>query len=401
MANPHSRALELFLCVVVVPLLLLAILWIPLERTGLQGSADFIQFYSAGKIVASDHYSHLYDPVLQSDMQWEIARREEPTLFNHPPFEAVLYAPLAQFSYGTAFGVWTFLNLSCLGLVFFLLRTYGPPFELTERLLLIAAAFYPVLATIVQGQDSLLILLAYVGSFLLLRAGRDFLAGLLLGIALVKPQLVIPFALLLLLRGRWKFVAGLTASASALVILSLLLVGPAAVIRYPLLILEMNGHARAFHVFPETMPNLRGLLTLLVPASLPSSVLNLLVAAISFAVLVWVNRNVARRRNCFDLSFSLAVVATLLLSFHLLIHDLSLLILPVFLLLHHLQLVESFWTRFKILRVAPLALLFLTFFAMQFLGLRAFSVAAIPVLGIAFAIAVTPASPASLSDSNL
>jgi Glycosyltransferase family 87 len=391
-SNPrrYNRFLELFFCTVIVPVLLLAVLWIPLRAAGLGASADFIQFYAAGRIVASGQGAKLYDANVQSDIQRQVAPNVESILFNHPPFEALFYAPLAHFRYPIAFAIWTCLNLSLLGLGFFLLRDYGPPFGLAERLLLLAAAFYPVLAVVIQGQDSLWILLAYLVAFLVLSRGRDFPAGMLLGFALIKPQLVLPFAFLVMLRGRWRFMAGLVSSAVILTLISIVIAGPSVIIRYPRMLLQMNdpGHVATFHLFPETMPNLRGLLTVLLGSAAPPSALNLSIGILSIALLIWAGRQLAWKR-AFELSFALALVTTLLVSFHLLVHDLSLLILPMFLLLSHLNVYERKWTRSKILRVAPLALLFTVFFVMQLFGRRDFGMAAIAPLVLAMSLSAT------------
>jgi hypothetical protein len=67
-------------------------------------------------------------------------------------------------------------------------------------------------------------------------------------VALIKPQLVVPFALLMLLRGYWKFIAGLAVSASVLVIISVLIVGPAVAANYPLMLLHINDQDAAVSV---------------------------------------------------------------------------------------------------------------------------------------------------------
>ena len=105
-----SRSAEFILCVFIVPLIFFAAFWVPLRVFGLGTTADFIQFYAAGAVVAKGAAPHFYDLAPQS----EILRQ-----FTHPPFEAVLYAPFALFSYATAFRLWTLLSLSSLGLIFF------------------------------------------------------------------------------------------------------------------------------------------------------------------------------------------------------------------------------------------------------------------------------------------
>jgi len=50
--------------------------------------------------------------------------------------------------------------------------------------------------------------------FHLLKNGRDFRAGAILGLGLFKFQFIVPFALIFLLRRRWKFMRGFVATAA-------------------------------------------------------------------------------------------------------------------------------------------------------------------------------------------
>ena len=376
-----SRSGEFILCVFIVPLISLAVLWVPLRDSGLGANADFIQFYSAGAVVAKGAAPHLYDLALQS----EILRQ-----FTHPPFEAILYAPFALFSYTTAFRLWTLLSLTSLGLIFFLLRPYGVAFGLSERLLMLSAVFYPVFSVIVQGQDSLLVLLAFTLTFLSLKKNRHFWGGMFLGAGLVKPQVVLPFALLLTLQGYWKMIGGLTIAAVSFGLLSVLVFGPSVVIQYPSMLLHMNEEANAptFHLVPQTMPNLRGIIALLFSHILSPHMVIITCALLSVGLAIWACRR-QMVGGSFDLSFSFALVITLLISFHLLIHDLSLVLLPIFLYLNYLRTHKPQSCISYSLRLLPLPLLFLTLLIIQLAGLRNFSVVGFSVIGLAAAIHVT------------
>ncbi len=59
--------------------------------------------------------------------------------------------------------------------------------------------FVPALLCLVQGQDSLLLLLLVVLAFTALRRGRAFAAGCWLGLGLFKFQLVLPIVVVLVL----------------------------------------------------------------------------------------------------------------------------------------------------------------------------------------------------------
>jgi Glycosyltransferase family 87 len=378
--NFRARRMEFLLCVVVFPLVFAAILWIPLNLFGLGTSADFAQFYSAGSVVASGNAPHLYDLAKDS----ELLRQ-----FTHPPFEAILYAPFAQLPYAMAFRLWTLLNLICLGALFFLLRTYGPPFDLPSRLFFLAAVFHPILAAVVQGQDSLLSLLFLTCAFFALKQNHDFTAGLWLGAALVKPQIVVPFAIFVACWRRPKALTGLAVSALVLAGLSVLIFGPQVLIQFPRMLLHMNDHAAAsdFHLLPQAMINLRGLFFVLLAKLVPQTVVNWITLIVSLALIAWFGFPF-RQRPFSDLSACLALVVTLLVSFHLLIHDLSLILLPAFLFLNHLQTQEPGWPPSKILRVAPFPLLFVFFWTLTTIGSRYFAFGAIAV--ILFLIAASP-----------
>jgi len=368
-----KRVDELVLCSLIAPLLLLGALWYPLRLFGLGTSADFVWFYAAGRVLLGGAASHLYDP---------------PVLFNHPPFEAILFAPLAYFSYSTAFLIWTFCSLSLLGCTFFLFRLYGTTFTLGDRLILLGAGFYPVLAVLIQGQDSLWVLMAYVFAFFALKREEEFRAGCILATGLIKPQLVVPFVLILALRGRWKFVAGFSASGCILLLLSLVLVGPATVAHYSTMPFQMteNEGLKTFYIFPSTMPNLRGLLYLLFGGFVPPAVLGAGTGVLSLGLVGWA-AFLKKKAEAFDLDFSISMAVTLLVSFHLLLHDLSLLILPVFLALNFLRVCSLTWSRGGIWVIGTVLALFVVLFSLQIAGAKEFAPAGLIVLAFALGLA--------------
>jgi hypothetical protein len=371
-AGSGKRAGEFVLCSFILPLLLLGVLWYPLRLFGLGTSADFIWFYAAGKVLTGGAAAHLYDP---------------PVLFNHPPFEALLFAPLAYFSYSTAFLIWTLVSLSLLGSTFFLLRMYGVTFTLSDRLILIGAGFYPVLAVLIQGQDSLWVLMAYVLAFFALKREEESWAGCMLAIGLLKPQLVVPFVFIQALRGRWKFIAGFSAAGCLLLLLSLLLVGPATLAHYaamPFQMTEKEG-LRTFYIFPSTMPNLRGLLYIFFGEFVSPAALGVGTVVLSLGLVGWA-ASVQKNAAAFDLDFGLSIAVTMLVSFHLLLHDLSLLILPVFLALNFLRAHSITWSRRGILVLAPVFALFVALFAMQMANAKEFAPVGLMVLAFAWGL---------------
>ena len=79
--------------------------------------------------------------------------------------------------------------------------------------------FAPLGIALYQGQSSLVLLSLFIATFIAFRQGRDFRAGLWLGLGLFKFQFVLPFVLILFLLRKWKFMQGFSLMAALLAIL--------------------------------------------------------------------------------------------------------------------------------------------------------------------------------------
>src|SRR5664279_1679790 len=92
----------------------------------LTGASDFSCFYSAGKLVDSGNGSLIYDYEAQRQAQADfikyVSYRKGPLLYNHAPFELLIFMPLALLSYSHATVVWYWLNVTGLLAVPILLR---------------------------------------------------------------------------------------------------------------------------------------------------------------------------------------------------------------------------------------------------------------------------------------
>jgi hypothetical protein len=193
-------------------------------------------------------------------------------------------------------------------------------------------AFLPVGAALIQGQDSIMLFGLFVVSFVLLQRGRDTEAGVLIGLGLFKFQIVIPIAVLFLAWRRWRFVLGFGASAVAMLSLSTWLVGAAQMRLYSQWILSMSTNANAADytanaIRPDHMPNIRGLIFALANGHVLNSWIQAEIGIVSAAVLVWVMTQNRLRQGANPLL--VAITAASILSYHLVIHDLAILLLPV------------------------------------------------------------------------
>jgi hypothetical protein len=124
LSKPIQRELAFYFSAMIV--LHGYVLW-QARRSVPAGLPDFSIFYTAGRILRAGHGARLYDDTLQESLQRSFSplameRRGSILPYNHPPFEALLFVPLARFSYLTAYAIWLGINLILLFSVPLLLR---------------------------------------------------------------------------------------------------------------------------------------------------------------------------------------------------------------------------------------------------------------------------------------
>ncbi|HXY48059.1 MAG TPA: glycosyltransferase family 87 protein [Terriglobales bacterium] len=287
---------------------------------------DFPEFYSAARLVGAGFGHRLYDASLQWQFQARLTGRIG-TLFNHPPFETLVYLPFSRFPYRLAYLLWSGFNLLVLAVAAWRLRGHlSAPLNL-PTLFLLFLAFPPVLLSLLQGQDSILLLLAFTA--LIRMPGHELEAGLWLGLGLIKFQFVLPAALILMARRSRPFAAGLAAAASALLLTSIAISGPAILVAYPRFLRSLDGVSLS-GIHPYAMPNLRGLCALALSSSPRAEPAALLALSVIVFVLAWDGwKQAAAQRGKTILAVSNTVLAAVLLSYHASPHDLTLLTMPL------------------------------------------------------------------------
>ncbi len=331
-STSHRRLLRIF----VAGMLCLHLLFFVTLRQRIQrGYPDFTIFYSAATIVKNGLSGRMYDADTQYQVQERFAgnidSRRGPLPFNHPPFEALLFLPLTWLSYRYAFLVWEVLNVVALFGVSLILRHHLkalraiPPWEFV----LCSLAFFPVFATFLQGQDSVLLLLLFALGFNPLKIGADFRAGCWFALGTFKFQLVLPLVLLLFLWRRKRVAMGFVLVSGVLAFVSALMVGWHEMVSYPAYVLRIAGAASLGGVPPALMPNLRGLVEGWSYNFAPTLGMSAVTVGLSilFFITAWFLG--ARHQGEPDLHFSLATIVTVLVGWHTNAHDLSLLILPL------------------------------------------------------------------------
>jgi hypothetical protein len=179
-------------------------------------NSDWPAFATGGRLMVEDP-SHLYDMSSQRRIQLEVTGgRSLVTLgingilpFLAPAWVAFLAVPFDLLGTNLGGRLWILAGLASLALGLLLAVRPRPP-----------TAILPAFASV---PTALLLLNAQLDGFVALGIGatwalwtQPFLAGLALGLTLLKPQLVLPIGAALLLTRRWRVLAGWAAAGVVL-----------------------------------------------------------------------------------------------------------------------------------------------------------------------------------------
>lgn len=311
-------------------------------------SGDFLALSIGGHVVRQGLGPDLYDLDTQKRTQSAIlaAAGQDPeqarlsdglALYLYPPFVAWVFAGLVALSPVGAYLLWIGVNLLLLAMVVYGLTSLPALATRRTRLFagLVVSAFFPTAIVLVKGQVSFLILAALSAAFLSLRRGRDGLAGVGLGLALVKPQLVVMPLVVLAYQRRWRALLAFGATGLLLIFLSIAVTGLSGLVDYVHLLWQVGRETTTDSlVHPLYMLNWRGMIArgfawlegMGIQVS-PSVVLGSygLLSLLSLGFLLHAWRwswpdNLAR----LDSLWALTVIVGMLVSPHLHIYDLSL-----------------------------------------------------------------------------
>lgn len=290
------------------------------------GYIDFRTFYTAGHMVRSGDAARLYDYDAEQRAQSAMVSPNVYALpFMYPAYASLIFVPLAWSSYRAAYLLFFAGNLLLSRLALAIMRPYSASLSARWKplLALIFLSFMPIGIALIYGQVSILLLLLYCACFAALQNDKPFIAGLFLSLALIKFQIALPVALLFLIWRRWRFVAGFAGGAVALSLVSVYLTGIRVLTTYWHSVF-LSSHASTaasqakYAMFPAQMPNLYGFYHSIAGGAPWGQALTI---ACSLLVLVWA---MFQRP-----SLPLALLAGLLVSYHLYLYDLSLLFLPI------------------------------------------------------------------------
>ncbi len=178
---------------------------------------DFRVFWAAGKIALESRVLSIFDNSVLASVHREDQGAWMPWLY--PPGYLLLITPLGVLSFGLAWIVFVLISVAVMALA---LR----PFARQSMPLWLACVFAPAFApALVMGQNSLVWGAGLLTALWALRTDRRILAGVIIGLLTLKPQLglLIPFALLAI--GAWRTIAVATITAILIAALPTLIYG--------------------------------------------------------------------------------------------------------------------------------------------------------------------------------
>lgn len=186
---------------------------IPRDATSLVVGRDFLNFWLAGRNAWAADPGRFYDLVTYQPLVASVVGPGYlPLVWSYPPSILLVAAPFGLLPYLPALLLWSLLG----PLVLYLsLRGWTRERRFHVALLLSPAAVF----CLICGQFAFFAA-ALVLNALRLRDTRPWLAGALIGLLTLKPQLGVFFPLLLLAARDWRVIAGAALTALALFVAS-------------------------------------------------------------------------------------------------------------------------------------------------------------------------------------
>jgi hypothetical protein len=359
-----------------------------------RGYSDFASFYTAGTLVGRGLGPKLYDHKAQWKVQQEFASeveiRQGPLPYIRPPFEAVLFAVFARWPYVKALLVWTVFKLALLMAIPFVVVRSGSWKETIPlwAVGLLTLGTFPEFMDLLLGQDAPLLAFLLAICYWQLATDRDVGAGLTLGLALFKFQLVIPFAMVLWIAGRRRVLPGFAMSAIAVVLVSAGIVGWRGLLEYPRDLLALNQATGVGLITPENQMNLRGLLIFVVgripyPGRIHWALAPVALAAIGYAGVLW---RKAGDRFLAE-GFGLGLMAAIVTSYYAYEYDLLSLLVPLLAIRSSAETPDADRADRLLETVGFLLLLLTPLYWFARIQLKAECLMTVPVLAVGIAIA--------------
>ncbi len=231
---------------------------IPRDGSTLVVGRDFLNVWMYGVASSLPNPGQWYDAqIYQRALAGFLGDGYPGQNWSYPPSLLLLAAPFGKLGYLPALACWTAIGMAIYAAA--VLRNFSG-----WRALLAALCAPAALFCIISGQSALITAAMMLGIFALLDR-RPLVAGVLIGLLTLKPQLGVLFPVLLIASGRWRVFAAATVTALALAAVSAALFGPQAWVDFVLRGLPVQNlvladpERIATPFYPTVFMNLRGI----------------------------------------------------------------------------------------------------------------------------------------------
>jgi glycosyl transferase family 87 len=287
----------------------------PTKDRVLRGQNDYVGLYIGGKLLGTPG---LYSREANIRAAHEaIGTVLTGVAYIRPAFHAVLLKPLTLLPYQLSFWVFTVISLASM---LWFVRTFARD---CPELPVLASFSLPIAGCLANGQDTLIVLALAGLSILLARQGRDFVSGMVLSLCTVKFHLFLLIPVLVVATRRWRILQGGAAGCALLVLAGFAAAG-------------FNWIPAYLHAIRDPwvtpclgcMPNVHGAVFAIAgeKGSLPLEI------ALSSVVAAFCVVGMARSKN-YEYAFAISLIGGVLLSYHIQLHDLVILLLPLALII--------------------------------------------------------------------
>ncbi len=303
------------------------------DRNGNLKGTDFLHLYTLGSLAAAHRGADLYG----MNAQALLAAQRVPQAAGlrylplYPPQVSILFAPLSYLPYGWALTLWWGWSAVLYAICCYSMWRACPSLHGEGGTVIILALAYPAFFHLIAwGQTSALALGCFTLMFFALRDRREFLAGLILGCLIFKPQLGLAAAVVFVSVGAWKAVVGAAFSAVAQLAVGILYYGVQPLREWLHMLANVGAVVPWLEPKPYQTHSLRTFWSMLIPW--PDLAFGLYalsaIAVLGLTIAIWKHTPPVP----LALRYSALLLATVMIAPHLTVYDLVILA-PAFLLL--------------------------------------------------------------------
>ena len=334
--SSRINVVKLLNFVLIVPISLIILLFLIAPNPYLAAGSDFISYFTGASIIKDNKTHLIYDITTQEEYFENIIYPYKGEVFNRyisPPFVAIMFLPFTFINYFTAYKLFFIANLGLFSIFLYILsKVFTRLEEKYKFFYIISFYFIPAATTLFMGQTSFLLAIIFLLIYINLAKNRSKEAGMLSAALLVKPQFIIAIPLVLLLvKKKKQFLLWFLGVTFFLFLISLLIAGPKALSDYlPSLLSTENPQFgnRAHQMF-----SFHAATTYFFFNSNLSNIYSLIVNLVVYlsSLYLFAKRIIKMRLKT---AFILVLFLTLTFSIHVLSHDLTLLLLPIFIIIN-------------------------------------------------------------------